>query len=143
VISNHGARIERLAMLNSSKTFTSPVMDAPGVDPKLLMTLNLLSQDALVAAINEAIPNPHPCADEFTGIPDLVSDDGNSQRCDPSYHFFRSNVELISVLVDPILPHSLHKLMLILPHNKSTSVAVLLIPPPPMCSPPNIPQHAS
>ena len=78
-------------MLNSSKTFTSPVMDAPGVDPKLLMTFNLMSQDALVAAINEAIPNPPPRVDE-SAVPDLVPDDGNSQRCDPSYRFFRSNV---------------------------------------------------
>jgi len=77
-------------MLNSSKTFTFPVMDPPGVDPKLLMILKPLSQDALVAAINEAIPGP-PRADEFA-VPDLVSDDGNSQRCDLSYRSLRSNV---------------------------------------------------
>ena len=78
-------------MLNSSKTFTFPVIDAPGVDPKLLMIPNLLSQDALVTAINEAIPNPPPSADEFI-VPDLVPDDGSSQRFVPSYRCFRPNV---------------------------------------------------
>jgi len=79
-------------MLSSSNTFTSLVMDAPGVDPKSTVIPILLSWDALVAAAREAVPDPPPRVDEFTVCPDLVPDDGGSERCAPSYCFFLSNV---------------------------------------------------
>jgi hypothetical protein len=74
-----------------SKAFTSPVMDAPGVDPKMLEMPVPLSFNALVAAIHEAIPNPPPSADEFVVCPSPISDHGDSQRCVPPCHFLCAN----------------------------------------------------
>jgi DNA-directed RNA polymerase subunit RPC12/RpoP len=91
-ISNHGIPFERSDMLNSSNTYTSLVMDAPGVDPKQLGILVPLSLEAVVAAIHQAVQIPPPCVDEFAMCPDLVSDDGSSQRYVPSHRFLHANV---------------------------------------------------
>ena len=72
-------------MIESSKTFTFLVMDAPGVDPKLLELPVPLGEDAIVAAIHEAIPDPPPRVDDFANYSGLVFDDGSSLGCVPSY----------------------------------------------------------
>ena len=77
--------------MKSSKTFTPPAMDAPGVDPKMLEMLVPLGWDAVVAAIHEAIPDPPPCADEFAVCPSLISDYSSSQRYAPPYRFLCAN----------------------------------------------------
>lgn len=70
-------------MTQSFQTFTFPVLDAPGVNPRLLELPNL---EALVAAINQAIPSSPPCVDDSVMCPGLVSDDGSSQRYITHYH---------------------------------------------------------
>ena len=62
----------------SSKAFTTIVIGAPGVDPRVLQmgTPALLSEDTLVSMIHKAIP---PFADDFT-TPGLAYSDGSSQR---------------------------------------------------------------
>jgi len=72
--------------MKPSQTFTSPVLGAPGVDPRLLELLTPSSEEALIAAINQAIPPSPPCVDDSVMSPGLVSDDGNSQRCVTHYH---------------------------------------------------------
>ena len=64
-------------MMKPSSTFTPIVSGAPVVDPKLLEMFSLSSLEALVTAVNEAIPDPPPCVDG--NVPDLVFDDGSSQ----------------------------------------------------------------
>jgi hypothetical protein len=65
-------------MMISSSAFMFPVMDnALGVDPKMLTRL---SDDALVEAVNEAVPILPPRVDDFASTPGLVPDDGSSQR---------------------------------------------------------------
>jgi len=67
-------------MMQSFHTITFPVLDAPGVDPKSLELPSLLSSEALVAAINQVIPDSPPCVDDYVMCPGLVPDDGSSQR---------------------------------------------------------------
>lgn len=66
-------------MMFSSKSFTFPVMDAPGVDPKLLEMPVLSSEAALVAAVCKLFPDTLQSADDFVATPALVPDDGSSQ----------------------------------------------------------------
>jgi hypothetical protein len=79
-IPDHEIDFGRSVMMISSKTFTYPVMDALGVDPKQLEFPKISSMDAFVAAIHEALPIPPPFADDFARTPGLVPDDGTSQR---------------------------------------------------------------
>ena len=67
-------------MMISSKT-TFPMMDALGVDPRLLEMPILSSQEALVTVIHELFPDPPQSMDDFASTPGLVADDGSSQRC--------------------------------------------------------------
>lgn len=57
------------------------MMDAMGVDPKLLEMPILSSQETLVKAVHELFPDPDPpqSVDDFTSTPGLVADDGSSQ----------------------------------------------------------------
>lgn len=75
-------------MLNHSSPYTSLVSGAPVVDPRLLVNLNpaLESWEAFAAAANEAIPASPPRLDGFVICPDLVPDDGYSQRY-TNHHF--------------------------------------------------------
>lgn len=79
-------------MMKSSNAFASPVMGAPGVDPKMVEMPIPLSIDAVVAAIHEAFPDPPPSADEFAVCPSLISDHDSSQRCAALYHFLCASV---------------------------------------------------
>lgn len=69
-------------MMKPSSTYTALVSGALVVDPKLLVNVDpaLESWDAFVTAANEAIPASPPRADGFVICPDLVPDDGYSQR---------------------------------------------------------------
>lgn len=68
-------------MMISSKTFMFPMMDALGVDPKVLDMPVLSSQEALVAIVRGLFPDPPQSVDDFASTPGLVTDDGSSQRC--------------------------------------------------------------
>lgn len=72
-------------MLNPSSTFTSLVIDAPGVDPKLLGMPSPLSMEAVVAAIRDAFSDPPPSVDD-SDSPGLVTDDGSSQSSSSPLH---------------------------------------------------------
>ena len=73
-------------MMKPSGTYTSLVLGAQVVDPRLLVNPALQSWEALTAAVNEAFPASPPRADGFVICPDLVLDDGYSQRY-TSHHF--------------------------------------------------------
>ena len=73
-------------MLNQYNNTTVPPTDALGVDPRMLEMPVPFSWDAVVAATNDAFPNPFSYVGDFDMCPDLVPDDGSSQRC-VSYHF--------------------------------------------------------
>ena len=68
--------------MKPSSTYTALVLGAQVVDPKWLVNANptLESWEAFVTAANEAIPASPPRSDGFVICPDLVFDDGYSQR---------------------------------------------------------------
>ena len=59
-----------------------PAVDAWGVDPReLVIELpTLLSMDTFVAAVNEALQTSSQSVDDCARTPELVPDDGSSQR---------------------------------------------------------------
>lgn len=119
-------------MLNPSKTYTSPVLDAPGVDPKLFEMPVLSSWEAFILATHKAVPLPPPSVDEFVMCPDLVLDDGSSQRCvPPNRSCCGTRLKLVSLAVAPALPYTLRKPTIILLLLKSTALRSILPPRPP------------
>ena len=81
--------------MQSFQTYTFPVLDAPGVDPRSLELPSPLSLEALIAAIDQAIPDSPPCVDDPVMCPGLVPDDGSSQRYATHYHSCCTNTSQI------------------------------------------------
>jgi len=132
-------------MIKSSSTFTSLVSDAPGVDPKLLELPLLSSSEAFVAAVNEVFPDPLSCVDDFDMCPDLVSDDGSSQRyvCLIASSA-RTRLKLIFALTVLTLSYAPLKPTIILLFLMAISITFPpTLPPPHSRRPPVRPQHAA